>query len=163
MGEVLEFEEVIAQPYANCAFSAGFVTGHPHDTLYLRLARDGQEPTTLLLRPDEAAALAWCLTGVLWSERVRLDGSSLPKPVVEEAMGPERIEALSSLAAKINEIVDAETYEAVQDATCLDCWRVEAIDFANEGVCYVAIFSGPNAEQRAREYADWKNASLMDH
>jgi hypothetical protein len=76
----LAFEELVAQPYADCRFSAGFLSGHPHDTLYLRLERDGDEPTTLFLRPDEAAALAWCLTGALWSERMRLDGSTLPVP-----------------------------------------------------------------------------------
>ena len=32
-------------------------------------------------------------------------------------------------------------------------WRVEAIDFENEGEVYVAIFSGPSARERAEEYA----------
>jgi hypothetical protein len=73
----LVYEELIAQPYANCTFSAGFVSGHEVDTLYLRLKR-GDDDTTILLRPDEAAALAWCLTGVLWSERMRLDGATTP-------------------------------------------------------------------------------------
>ena len=35
-------------------------------------------------------------------------------------------------------------------------WHVETID--SEGKCYVTIFSGPEAEKRASEYADWKNA-----
>lgn len=34
---------------------------------------------------------------------------------------------------------------------------VEAIDEAGEGECHVAIFSGPDAEERAREYAAWMN------
>jgi hypothetical protein len=72
----MTFEELIAQPYRDCRFSAGFVSGHPVDTLYLRLERDAASPTTILLRPDEAAALAWCLTGVLWSERLRLDAAA---------------------------------------------------------------------------------------
>lgn len=37
-------------------------------------------------------------------------------------------------------------------------WRVEAIDFENEGAVYVAIFSGPDARERAEEYAAWQNA-----
>lgn len=36
-------------------------------------------------------------------------------------------------------------------------WVVEAIDYEDEGQCYVARFSGPHAEYRALEYADWKN------
>ena len=39
----------------------------------------------------------------------------------------------------------------------LGCWRAEASD--DEGCCYVAIFSGPNAERLAQEYAAWKNQS----
>lgn len=34
-------------------------------------------------------------------------------------------------------------------------WHVEAID--NEGRVFVAVFSGPEAKERAAEYADWKN------
>lgn len=70
MPDNLTFRELIAQPYTNCVVSAGAVDGHPVDTLYLKLERDGLVDTLLLLRPDEAAALAWCLTGVLWSSLV---------------------------------------------------------------------------------------------
>jgi hypothetical protein len=35
-------------------------------------------------------------------------------------------------------------------------WRVEGRDNENEGQVYVAIFSGPEARERAQEYADWK-------
>lgn len=65
----LTFTEVVAQEYVvnNCKFSAGFVRGHPADTLYLRLEKDGVEPSLFLLRPDEVAALAYCLSGVLYS------------------------------------------------------------------------------------------------
>jgi hypothetical protein len=36
-------------------------------------------------------------------------------------------------------------------------WRVEGNDDdENQGRVYVAIFSGPNAHERAQEYADWK-------
>lgn len=37
-------------------------------------------------------------------------------------------------------------------------WRVEAIDFSDEGKCYAAIFFGPLAKERAEEYAALKNA-----
>lgn len=47
-------------------------------------------------------------------------------------------------------------YTAVQDRTLEGAWRVEAIDYENEGVAHIAIFIGPNAEQRAREYATFK-------
>ena len=36
-------------------------------------------------------------------------------------------------------------------------WRAEAIDYDSEGECYVTIFAGPDAEQRARAYAQWMN------
>lgn len=64
----LTYTEIIAQEYGgnDCKFSAGFVD-HPIDTIYLRLEKPGVEPTLLLIRPDEAAALAWCLSGVLYS------------------------------------------------------------------------------------------------
>lgn len=39
-------------------------------------------------------------------------------------------------------------------------WRVEAIDHDNEGVVYVAIFSGPNAQVRAEEYVYFKARDL---
>jgi hypothetical protein len=65
----LTYTELIRQAYSNCAFSAGLVRDHSIDTLYLRFAR-GDEVVFYLLRPDEAAAIAWCLTGVLWSLHV---------------------------------------------------------------------------------------------
>ena len=67
------FREVISQEYANCKFSGGFIEGHPVDTIYLLLEKDGAVKTHLLLRPDEVAALAWVATGVLWSEHMKDD------------------------------------------------------------------------------------------
>lgn len=66
----LTYTETIRQAYSNCVFSAGMVEGHPVDTMYLQLERDGKRDVCLLLRPDEAAALAWCLTGVLWTKEI---------------------------------------------------------------------------------------------
>jgi hypothetical protein len=51
------------------------------------------------------------------------------------------------------------TYEIVESRDTPDEWRVEAIDHEGDGEVYVAIFSGPDAEARAREYAAFKNAS----
>lgn len=39
-------------------------------------------------------------------------------------------------------------------------WAVEAIDFENEGVITRVLFMGENDEYLAREYAEWKNASM---
>ena len=39
-------------------------------------------------------------------------------------------------------------------------WRVEAIDNAS-GECFIAIFSGPDCERSAVEYAAFKNGKLM--
>jgi hypothetical protein len=68
----LSYSETIRQEYGgnNCVISAGFVEGHDKpevDIIYVRLEKDGVEPTTLLLRPDEAQALAWVSSGVVWS------------------------------------------------------------------------------------------------
>jgi len=49
-------------------------------------------------------------------------------------------------------------YEVVQSAGAVNEWRVEAIDHESEGEVYVALFSGPNAKQRAEEYATWKSS-----
>ena len=66
------FHEHLKQEYDGnrCKFSTGWVEGHPVDTMYLRLEKDGQEPTTILLRPDEMAAVAWLSSGMLWSQLV---------------------------------------------------------------------------------------------
>lgn len=50
-------------------------------------------------------------------------------------------------------------FEAVKSAHSDYEWRVEAIDFDSEGECYLAVFSGPKAQQRAEEYAAWKNGN----
>lgn len=49
-------------------------------------------------------------------------------------------------------------YEVVRSKTSVDDseYRVEAID-PREGECYVAIFAGPFAKERAVEYAAFKN------
>lgn len=68
----LNFTEIIRQEYVgnNCIIRAGFVEGENKpivDTVFLRMEKDGVEPTTLLLRPDEMQAIAWVASGTLWS------------------------------------------------------------------------------------------------
>ena len=48
-------------------------------------------------------------------------------------------------------------YAVVHDKISRYDWRVEAINREGEGECYVTIFSGPDAQQRAKEYAAFKN------
>ncbi len=47
-------------------------------------------------------------------------------------------------------------YEVTPSPKQADEWRVEAINYDREGEVYVAIFSGPEAKERAEEYATWK-------
>jgi hypothetical protein len=64
-------EEIARQPYQDTVLSAGLVKGHPVDTIYLELERKPEEPTTILLRRDEALAIVWLLSGTLWSDALR--------------------------------------------------------------------------------------------
>lgn len=66
----LTFNEVISQEYSNCKFSAGMVEGHPIDSMYIQLEKDKVVTTSLLLRPDEVAAIAWIASGVLWTKEM---------------------------------------------------------------------------------------------
>ena len=59
-----------SQPYLNAILTAGLVTGIPPDNYFLRFSRDGQEPTTLFLREDEALAVLFTLAGALWSQEI---------------------------------------------------------------------------------------------
>ncbi len=70
----LIYEELIKQEYTanNCKFSAGFLYGHPVDTMYIRMEKDGVDPTIIMLRPDEMACIAWLASGVLWSHEISI-------------------------------------------------------------------------------------------
>lgn len=54
------------------------------------------------------------------------------------------------------------TFEMVHDDKNPGDFIVEAIDNASEGEIYTAVFTGSNAESRAREYLAWKNANACD-
>lgn len=68
--KTLRYTETIRQVYTenNCIFSGGFVEGHPHDTLYIKMERDGEDTILIHLRPDEMAVIGWIASGVLWSD-----------------------------------------------------------------------------------------------
>jgi hypothetical protein len=53
-------------------------------------------------------------------------------------------------------------YEIAEDRKYKGTWRVEAINYASDGEVRVAVFSGPDAEERAREYAQWKNQAQRE-
>lgn len=68
----LTYKEIIRQEYTNnnCIVRGGFVKGNNKpsvDTVFLRLEKDGVEPTTLLLTPDEMQAIVWVTSGTIWS------------------------------------------------------------------------------------------------
>jgi hypothetical protein len=63
----LEYAEVDAQPYEDARFSSGLVYGHPVDEVYLKFEREGEEPTTIVLRRDEAVRVAALLANAVWS------------------------------------------------------------------------------------------------
>jgi hypothetical protein len=46
--------------------------------------------------------------------------------------------------------------EIIKDAAIPNAWRVEKLDSDEDGGVDVTIFSGPNARERAAEYAAWK-------
>jgi|HubBroStandDraft_4_1064222.scaffolds.fasta_scaffold00028_23 hypothetical protein len=48
-------------------------------------------------------------------------------------------------------------YEVIRDRLDQESWRVEGIDYANDGIVYIAVFTGPRAIERAEEYAAFKN------
>jgi len=53
-------------------------------------------------------------------------------------------------------------YEVIEDKLQPGDWRVEAINTEGDGEVYIAIFVGPNADARAKDYADWKNAAVSE-
>ena len=76
-GRVAHCWQAVSQPYQGSVISAGLVEGAGPDTLYLRFARDDEEPSTFLLRPDEMMAVLHVGAGALWSaEMLRIDEES---------------------------------------------------------------------------------------
>ncbi|MFZ0278201.1 MAG: hypothetical protein WA254_14675 [Candidatus Sulfotelmatobacter sp.] len=52
------------------------------------------------------------------------------------------------------------TTEVFADKKFPNDWHVEIID-EKTGEIYQAIFAGPNAERRAREYANWQESTVF--
>jgi len=71
--DAIEYHETGRQEYVgnDCVFSAGLCSGHPIDTMYIKLERGDEEPITILLRPDEVAALSWLISGAMWSWQIQ--------------------------------------------------------------------------------------------
>ncbi len=53
-------------------------------------------------------------------------------------------------------------YEVVEHRDHPGEWVVEAIDHDREGEIYGAVFYGPDAQDRAEEYAAWKQSVDLD-
>ncbi len=49
-------------------------------------------------------------------------------------------------------------YEVTKSRSAPNEYVVEGIDYENEGQTYNALFNGPQAKERAEEYARFKNA-----
>ena len=64
----LEYSEVDQQPYRDARFSSGILFGHPHDDIYLRFERNGEEATIITLRQDEAIRICGLLNNAVWSK-----------------------------------------------------------------------------------------------
>jgi hypothetical protein len=59
---------------------------------------------------------------------------------------------------QLQTVQSALKFQPIQDRLSPFNWRVEAINSRGSDV-FVAIFYGPNAQQRAEEYAKFKNSS----
>jgi len=74
-GHTVKCWEMTKRPYRNGSFSAGLAQGAEPDTVHFRLQRDGgEDPLTVLLRPDEMQAPVWVITGAPWSHAMLQDG-----------------------------------------------------------------------------------------
>ena len=63
---------------------------------------------------------------------------------------------LGRFAVSWERMKDSLRYEIAESRGYPGEWRAEAIGSDRE--VYVVIFSGPDAKERAAEYAEWKNA-----
>jgi hypothetical protein len=132
-----------------------------------------------LLRGKHAGSLPPGLRARLWGYRVEASGIPVPlRPRRLLAEGQESSGARSdtrgwgrlelkaeSICAKLALSVDRTTMaieseiKVFEDRITSGEWRVEYFD--DDGGCYVAIFAGPAAEQRARDYRDALTARLL--
>jgi hypothetical protein len=124
--------------------------------------REGGEPhvstTRCEARISNGRAVIWVrgISGAYPLDKVR------PVPAVEDKASqaqpaPAAPNAASSGSTPLP--MPSMQFEVVRDPANPACWRVEAIDRNGTEQFYLAIFRGPGAEARAREYADWKNSA----
>jgi hypothetical protein len=69
-GRIAHCWQAAEQGYLDMTISSGLVEGIEPDNYYLKFDRDGEEPTTLFLREDEALAVLFVLSGALWSTSI---------------------------------------------------------------------------------------------
>lgn len=54
------------------------------------------------------------------------------------------------------------TYEVKPSQEYQGDWISAAVNDEGDGEMYLAFFSGPNAKERAEEYAEWKNSEMAE-
>ncbi len=52
-------------------------------------------------------------------------------------------------------------YEVCESKIGAGEWVVEAINYDGDGEIYGAIFTGPLAQERAEQYAEWMNVGTL--
>ena len=53
-------------------------------------------------------------------------------------------------------------YEVVEDRYSPGDFRAEAINSSGDGEVFVAVFTGPDASERAYDYAAWQNGTEIE-
>ena len=56
----------------------------------------------------------------------------------------------------------AVKYEVAKSRNARDEYVVEGIAYDNDGEIYAALFNGPQAKERAEEYASFKNSKARE-
>lgn len=91
-GDEYDCHPVCRQPYQDCYFEAGFIDNYPKDPMYLLLSREGNE-TFIYLRPDEIAAIAWVINGLLWTDAMNGGATTLLQMLADERRKSELLQA----------------------------------------------------------------------
>ena len=73
--------------------------------------------------------------------------------------GPEKF-TIPSNKMDSEDYTDLMTYEVRESEQKRGEFVAFAIDNASHGEEYIALFSGPNARERAEEYVAWKNSTV---
>lgn len=121
-------------------------------------------PRYWIVAPEQTAGCAGTTVMVCPNCKVTLQ-SVLATPRAESPLGMQTLhveyaseEVARNLAARAESPQKEKKmeYEVIKDRKfAADVYRVEATE--SDGAVYVAIFSGPDSERLAKEYASWKN------